>query len=469
VNRINKTASRNDPAFWLFVSFFSSAFILLLWATDDKTVRNISFLLLGTVFMVVILRFPLIGIAIIVASTPIVELLPQVSFISSALIPLGGVTLFALIIYDRHRSTTKSSISSLEIFAVLYILWVFLSNPNASFYGNDRSWILTFAQLLLLMWMAKRFVRSEKDHQLVMVIVTLGIVLSALVAVQEAGLGIELAERAAGLSEGANTAARYFVYGIILLSYLHSRLSEQPIKRLLTLAGIVLLTLASITTGSRSGFLLLGLAFFFLTQHFLVGRQRSITLWLTLGMGFFWVLTQASGTILDPVHILDAILSGSDTVGARYDFWQAGLAMWLDHPIAGIGIGRFRNYLLAYWQSYRPIIAWTPHNTYVQVLSETGAIGFILFVTLLSTVFINFRSSIKTLPKNLSDIQWTWSIVLIILLVGSMTKTDLLDKFFWFLMGISVNTYDLRQGATDAVFRQGVGQAYMEKQDENQG
>jgi O-antigen ligase len=463
VNRVNKRASRNNPAFWLFVSFFSSAFILLLWATNDRTIRNVAFFLLGTVFMVVILRFPLIGIALIVASTPIVELLPQVSFISSALIPLGGVTLFALIIYDRHRETTKWSISSLEIFAVLYILWVFFSNPNASFYGNDRSWILTFTQLLLLMWMARRFVRSEQDHQLIMVIVVLCIVLSALVAIQEAGLEIGLAERATGLSEGANTAARYFVYGIILLSYLQSRLYEQPIKRFLTLAGIVLLILASITTGSRSGFLLLGLSFFFLTQRFLVGRQRSITFWLTLGMGFFWVLTQASGTILDPVRILDAILSGSDTVGARYDFWRAGLAMWLDHPITGIGIGRFRNYLLAYWQSYRPIIAWTPHNTYVQVLSETGVIGFIIFIALLSTVFINFRSSIKTLPKNLSDIQWTWSIVLIILLVGSMTKTDLLDKFFWFLMGISVNTYDLRQGAADAVFRQGVGQAYMEK------
>jgi O-antigen ligase len=467
VNRINRTASRNNQAFWLFVSFFSSAFLLLLWATNDKTIRNIIFLLLGTVFAVVILRFPLIGIAIIVTSTPIVELLPQVSFISSALIPLGGITLFALIVYDRDRNTTRWNISSLEIFATLYVLWVFFSNPNASFYGNARSWILTFTQLLLLMWMARRFVRSEKDHQLIMVIVTLGIVLSAIVAVREVGLGIGLAERAAGLSEGANTAARYFVYGIILLSYLQSRLYEQPIKRFLTLAGIVLLTIASITTGSRSGFLLLGLSFFFLTQRFLVGRQRSITLWLTLGMGFFWVLTQASGTILDPVHILDAILSGSDTVGARYDFWRAGLAMWLDHPIAGIGIGRFRNYLLPYWQSYRPIVAWTPHNTYIQVLSETGAVGFILFITLLSTVFINFRSSIRTLPKNLSDIQWTWSIVLIILLVGSMTKTDLLDKFFWFLMGISVNTYESRLDPSDAVFRPGLGMGYMERQNEN--
>src|SRR5690242_1188265 len=114
MNRINKTASRNNPAFWLFISFFSSAFLLLLWATNDRTVRNVTLVLLGTVFMVVILRFPLMGIAIIVASTPIVELLPRVSFISSALIPLGGMTLFALLIYERNRDTTKWTISSLE-------------------------------------------------------------------------------------------------------------------------------------------------------------------------------------------------------------------------------------------------------------------------------------------------------------------------------------------------------------------
>jgi O-antigen ligase len=467
VNRVHKRTDRNSQAFWLFISFFFSAFVLLLWMTRDETVENIVLLLLAILSGVVILRFPLLGIAIIVASTPIVELLPQVSVISSALIPIGGFTLFALIMDERNRHLTRWKLSSVEILAALYIFWVFFSNPNASFYGNDRSWILTFAQLFLLMWMARRFVRSGKDHQLIMMIVTLGIVLSAMVAVQEVGLGIGLVERTAGLSEGANTAARYFVYGIILLSYLQSRLYEQPFRRLLTLVGIVLLTLASITTGSRSGFLLLGLSFFFLTQRFLVGRQRSITLWLTLGMGFFWVLTQASGTILDPAHILDAILSGSDTVGARYDFWRAGLAMWGDHPVAGIGIGRFRNYLLAYWQSYRPIIAWTPHNTYVQVLSETGIIGFVVFITLLYNVLINFRSGIKALPRSLSDIQWTWSIVLIILLVGSMTKTDLLDKFFWFLMGISVNTYDLREGSPDPILQQGVGQAYMERHDEN--
>lgn len=467
MNRINKRTDRNSLAFWFFVSFFSSAFILLLWVIEDEVIKNVVLLLLAIVFGVIVLRFPLLGIAIIVVSTPIVELLPRVSFISSALIPIGGFTLFALIMDDRDRHLERWRLSSVEILAALYIFWIFFSNPNASFYGNDRSWILTFAQLFLLMWMARHFVRSEKDHQLIMIIVTLGVMLSAMVAVQEVGPGIGLMERTAGLSEGANTAARYFVYGIILLSYLQSRLYDQPFKRLLTLAGIVLLILASITTGSRSGFLLLGLSFFFLTQRFLVGRQRSITLWLTVGMGFFWVLTQASGTILDPAHILDAILSGSDTVGARYDFWRAGLAMWTDHPVAGIGIGRFRSYLLAYWQSYRPIIAWTPHNTYVQVLSETGIIGFIIFIILLYNVLINFRSGIKVLPRSLSDIQWTWSIVLIILLVGSMTKTDLLDKFFWFLMGISVNTYDLREGNSDPILQQGVGQVYMERRDEN--
>jgi O-antigen ligase len=152
------------------------------------------------------------------------------------------------------------------------------------------------------------------------------------------------------------------------------------------------------------------------------------------------VLVQASGTILEPARVLDAILSGSDTVGARYEFWRAGWAMWQDYPIAGIGIGQFRNYLIPYWQSPRQIVAWTPHNTFVQVLSETGIVGFIIFCALLGVVFTKFRTAISMSYESFSNIQWTWFAILIILLVGSMTKTDLLDKFFWFLMGISSNT-----------------------------
>ncbi len=439
MNRIRRTTNRNEYSFWLFVVFFCLAFGTLFWMASNETVKNVSLLLLGVVLAVVILRFPIIGFGMLLVSTPLIGLLPRVSFVSSILIPLGGLTLFAFFASGQQRDVKQWRLSSVEVLALLYIIWIFLSNPDASFFGRGRSWILTFAQLWLLLWMARHFVRFENDHYLIMVVLTLGIVASAIVAVQQVGLGFGLAERATGLSGGANTASRYFVYGIVLLSYLQSRPNNRVGMRLLALIGIVLLILALIATFSRSGLLLLGVALFFITQRFLVGRQRSIALWLTVGAGFVWVLTQASGTVLDPLRILDAIFSGSDTVGERYIFWLTGLAMWRDHPFLGVGIGQFPNYFVSYSGSTGPIVVLSAHNTFIQVLSETGLVGFVFFIALLFVVFGNFRSQIKRTERNFSDIHWTWMVIIILMLIGSMSKTELLDKFFWFLMGISIN------------------------------
>jgi O-antigen ligase len=439
MNRIRKTTNRNEYFFWFFVVFFSSALGILFWMATDETVKNVVLLLLGMVLAIVILRFPLVGFGILIASTPLVELLPRVSFVSSILVPLGGLTLFAFFANKGQRDSIQWRLSSVEVLALLYIIWIFLSNPDVSYFGRGRSWILTFSQLWVLLWMARNFVRSEEDHQLIMVVVTLGILTSGIAAVQQVGLGFGLTERATGLSGGANTASRYFLYGIVILSYLQSRSNERPGVRLLALVGIILLILALITTFSRSGFLLLGIAFLFITQRFLIGRQRSMALWFTIGIGLVWVLTQASGTVLDPIRILNAIVSGSDTVGGRYDIWRAGLAMWQDHPIFGIGIGQFSYYYLSYSRSPGSIAVLSAHNTYIQVLSETGFVGFVFFIALLFVVVVNFRSQVKNSEGNLSNIHWTWMIVIVLMLIGSMSKTELFDKFFWFLMGISIN------------------------------
>lgn len=435
--------TKSARAFWFFIVLLASGLGLILLMTHDEPARNLLIALLGGLLAIVILRFPAIGLGMVVASAPIVELFPQVPLISSVLIPLGGFTVFAFLMRKKRPSVRDWKLSPIEILSLLFIFWVFISNPSASFFGRDRSWILTFAQLWILLWLGRHFVPTQENHHQVMTVAAALILVSAIFAVQDPNLGVvDLAERAAGLSGGANTAARYFIYGMILLGYLQNRYRQNPLRRAVAIGGIVLLIPALFATESRSGLVLLGLAFLFLTQRFLAGQQRSVVLWLTLAAGLGWILVRVSGTDLDPAHIADAVLSGSDTVGARYDFWNAGWAMWLDHPIFGVGIGRFRSYLVQYWRSPRLIIAWTPHNTYIQVLSETGIVGLLIFTALLIAVIRNYISKLRTSSRELSNIHWTWMTILIVLLVGSMTKTDLLDKFFWFLMGMSANTHE---------------------------
>jgi hypothetical protein len=65
---------------------------------------------------------------------------------------------------------------------------------------------------------------------------------------------------------------------------------------------------------------------------------------------------------------------------------QAGLAMFADHPLLGVGLGCS----VIAWPLYAPEGLYTrgalvTHNTFIQALGETGAIGFIPFI-----LFIGF-------------------------------------------------------------------------------
>jgi O-antigen ligase len=60
---------------------------------------------------------------------------------------------------------------------------------------------------------------------------------------------------------------------------------------------------------------------------------------------------------------------------------QAGLAMFADHPLLGVGLGCS----VIAWPLYAPEGLYTrgalvTHNTFIQALGETGAIGFIPFI-----------------------------------------------------------------------------------------
>jgi len=48
----------------------------------------------------------------------------------------------------------------------------------------------------------------------------------------------------------------------------------------------------------------------------------------------------------------------------------------------------------------------------------------------------------KSLDISRVEINWTWFLMLIILLFGAFTKTDLVDKLFWFLLGVDVSYAD---------------------------
>jgi O-antigen ligase len=77
-------------------------------------------------------------------------------------------------------------------------------------------------------------------------------------------------------------------------------------------------------------------------------------------------------------------LQGVDdyTQTTRLALWGTAGALFLSHPVLGVGFGNFRSM----YNDYLPGVTadqLDAHNLYLQLLSETGVVGFLLFCSLM--------------------------------------------------------------------------------------
>ena len=102
-------------------------------------------------------------------------------------------------------------------------------------------------------------------------------------------------------------------------------------------------------------------------------------------LGYFWHRSQGF-----------ADLSSDATVNERLVTIKAGLAMFFDRPLLGVGIG---GSVAAFPQYVPPELgfnkALVTHNTAVQALSETGIIGFTLFALFIGMALYDARQMTK--------------------------------------------------------------------------
>lgn len=176
-------------------------------------------------------------------------------------------------------------------------------------------------------------------------------------------------------------------YLVIVLLFLLLWTFSQKINTL-RLLGIVLLTAATIVlllTLSRVAVLVWLLLFFALTVIRFFRSKLALISLLFLAI------------VLGSLFLLDSLLSGRFlAVGAytqalylRELLQQASFGMILSHPFFGVGLGNFLVVLPEYLSSQMLFGFLQPvHNIFLLVLSETGIVGFVLFLFVLLQGFV---------------------------------------------------------------------------------
>ncbi len=204
------------------------------------------------------------------------------------------------------------------------------------------------------------------------------------------------------------------VFGLNMVAWQSATAAWQ---RWAALIGAILMPVAILFTASRAGFLGL-LVFGVLVMLRSRQKVRMILLGIVAALA---VALAAPPKAWDRVRSLNKVkntevleTSGDESARQRFMIWQIAWKAWKDHPMFGVGIGAAPHANLAYalsrneWRLART--RWNTHNTFLNVLAETGLPGFVLFVGMFASTFRYLHHVRKTVepwvPEWGTDIRY---------------------------------------------------------------
>jgi len=178
---------------------------------------------------------------------------------------------------------------------------------------------------------------------------------------------------------------------IIVILSARGMISRVNTARLLAAAAIFVVTMGSIMLTAKRSALIFGAAAIVL--GYVIYKYRRINIIRTAGIGIIAILLiLAASRFITPLQkVVNRFLEiGKDTSTTnRLKMWKLALEMFARHPFIGNGWESFK------FEYYDNLSAKSgglydyldAHNVFLQVLAETGILGFGLFMTCIGTTF----------------------------------------------------------------------------------
>jgi O-antigen ligase len=185
--------------------------------------------------------------------------------------------------------------------------------------------------------------------------------------------------------------------------------------------------IAVLLTGSRGGLVAVSAAFLLSTwgsPTFTFKRKMGTSLLALL------VLGGASFVVPETAWMRFSTIAGEmseGTLSYRTTLWTAGFDYLSQSPLLGIGAGAFKHEVFARGGFFKPLVA---HSTFLGMLFELGAIGFVLFAAAVISVFRWLRCIPITDRRFFQFLFITW-------IIAGLTLSLEYRKVTWFLLGVA--------------------------------
>lgn len=387
-----------------------------------------------------IFQQPYLGLAIMLFTLPIDQSLPDIPYVTSLFPVMGAITVLA---YANDRYRRKQTLLPRKfhwswLFGLLFVIWLFISNPDAALRQGRGVGLLTYFQLWVMLWLVIELMDEPKKFRHVMWLFVIGCMISAYVASTEVQMGdtFDTGRNASGGLGGISASARLFTVAFLMLFYLRGQLDKKHRYLIIVTWAMQIFLLQGITaTGSRTGILVvvLGIVLMLLSPTSKIKPQRVIIPFIVA----FTIYSVVPASYWDSMwnSIFPTIQEGDDTLAIRYDLWEAAIRMVQDKPITGVGVNQFVRNVRAYSDPLSKVYITGAHSIYFSVLAETGVIGFGLYMSMVAAaLYSGLRAAFffKGKDDDWANMAYLWCAILLVLLFAGITKQDQLDKLFWF-------------------------------------
>ncbi len=227
-------------------------------------------------------------------------------------------------------------------------------------------------------------VTTERQVKDLLITMSVGCSIGALIALRQFAGAID-AQRIAGALGDVNDLGAYFaMIAAFLIGAFYASGGMSAARRMVLLTAAGLSSIAVFLPKSRGAFLGFGLSLGFLT--YLINR-RALVVFLVIAVSSpLWAPEFVKERVAETrVDSLEAGFYGDATdrldpsAAVRLEIWKVVLAQSLRSPIIGHGYGTVPYLTMSSFD--RP---WSSHSLYIEVIGESGLIGFVVLMWLLA-------------------------------------------------------------------------------------
>jgi O-antigen ligase len=314
--------------------------------------------------------------------------------------------------------------NSLLIGMAVFVLWsgvtVFWTiDPHLSFMR-----LFTYAQLFVLVWLVHEFASEPRQLRSLMQAFVLG----AWVAVGNSLTNFALGQATTYMRFGAagfDPGDFGLTVALALPFAWHIGITESNRGlRWLYLGYMPAAVLSILLSASRGPFVAMGIALLIVLWTY--PRLRLLPKALVFAAaiaGAFAVPAVVPGESFARLRRgVDEVQEG--TLEGRGQIWQAGIEVFREHSVVGVGVGAFRRSV-----ENRLGRAWAAHNTFLAVAVESGVIGLVIFLIL---ILLTLRVIWDLPPPE----RRLWLILGITWFVGVMNLSWQYRKPTWLLLAL---------------------------------